>query len=58
MTEAFTCFGFLAELIMYNASYFTAKVVVDACAAFSIKHHKTAIYHLQANPTERLNSSV
>lgn len=58
LTEVFTRFGFPAELITDNASYFTAKVFVDACAAFGIKHRKTTTYHPQANPTERLNRNI
>ncbi|XP_075741100.1 uncharacterized protein LOC142789101 [Rhipicephalus microplus] len=41
-----------------NASHFTVKVFVDACAAFSIKHHKTTTYHPQAVPTEWINRNL
>lgn len=58
LSEVFTRFGYPAELITDNASYFTAKVFVDACAALGIKHRKTTTYHPQANPTERLNRNV
>ncbi|XP_075721846.1 uncharacterized protein LOC142765157 [Rhipicephalus microplus] len=58
LTELFTGFGFPAELITDNASYFMAKVFVNAFAAFSIKHHKTTAYHLQANPTEWINRNL
>nr|XP_050052429.1 uncharacterized protein LOC126548327 [Dermacentor andersoni] len=58
LLEVFTRFGFPAELITDNASYFTAKVFVDVCAAFGIKHRKTTTYHPQANPTERMNRNV
>lgn len=58
LTEVFNRFGFPAELITDNASYFTAKVFVDACAAFGIKHRKTTTYHPQANPTERINRNL
>nr|XP_050038215.1 uncharacterized protein LOC126535374 [Dermacentor andersoni] len=58
LLEVFTRFDFPAELITDNASYFTAKVFVDVCAAFGIKHRKTTTYHPQANPTERMNRNV
>lgn len=58
LMEVFTRFGFPEQLITDNASYFTAKVFVDSCAALGIKHRKTTTYHAQSNPTERVNRNV
>ncbi|XP_075738723.1 uncharacterized protein LOC142783992 [Rhipicephalus microplus] len=54
LTEVFTRFGLITD----NASYFPAKVFVDACTAFGIRHHKTTTYHPQANPTEWINQNL
>ncbi|XP_072144307.1 uncharacterized protein [Dermacentor andersoni] len=58
LLEVFISFGFPAELITDNASYFMAKVFVDVWAAFGTKHRKTTTDHHQANPTERMNRFV
>lgn len=58
LMEVFTRFGFPEQLITDNASYFTAKVFVDTCAALGIKHKKTTTYHAQSNPTERVNRNI
>lgn len=58
LMEVFTRFGFPEQLITDNASYFTAKVFVDSCAALGIKHKKTTTYHAQSNPTERVNRNI
>nr|XP_050033642.1 uncharacterized protein LOC126530394 [Dermacentor andersoni] len=58
LIEVFTRFGYPEQLITDNASYFTAKLFVDSCAALGIKHRRTTTYHAQANPTERVNRNI
>ncbi|XP_064469873.1 uncharacterized protein LOC135384605 [Ornithodoros turicata] len=58
LMETFSRFGFPAQLITDNASYFTGRVFVDSCAALGIQHKRTTPYHPQANITERVNRNL
>lgn len=58
LLETFTMFGFPAQLVTDNASYFTSKVFVDTCKALGIVHKPTSPYNPQANITERVNRNL
>lgn len=58
LLEMFARFGFPAQLITDNATYFTSKTFTHTCIALGVKHKKTTPYHPQANITERVNRNL
>lgn len=58
LMEVFSRFGFPAQLITDNATYFTSKLFEDNCRAVGVKHKRTTTYHPQTNITERVNRNL
>lgn len=58
LLETFTMFGFPAQLVTDNASYFTSKIFADTCKSLGITHKPTSPYNPQANITERVNRNL
>lgn len=53
--QIFLLFGVPKILITDNGVQFTSSKFKDMCAEYKVQHKTTALYHPQANPTERIN---